>query len=94
MMRVARRMDAVSIPVGWRTGLAAAVGASALMLSELAAAAASAETTWLCKPGSKTQFSGGAGGELECGAAGNGVITGSLKIMGYAESELLTATNP
>jgi hypothetical protein len=33
-------------------------------------------------------------GELECGAAGNGVITGSLKIMGYAQSELLTATDP
>ena len=42
---------------------------------------------------STTVFSSGAGGELECGAAGKGVMTGSLKIMGYAESEILTATS-
>jgi hypothetical protein len=38
-------------PVGWRTWLVAAVGVAALMVSGLAAASASAETTWLCKPG-------------------------------------------
>ena len=37
--------------VGWRTWLVAAVGAVALMASGLAAASASAATTWLCKPG-------------------------------------------
>jgi hypothetical protein len=43
---------------------------------------------------SKTIFSAGAGGELECGAAGKGATTGSLKIMGYEESELITVKNP
>lgn len=37
--------------VGWRTLLVAVVGAAAFMVSGLAASAASAETTWLCKPG-------------------------------------------
>jgi hypothetical protein len=37
--------------VGRRGWLAAAVGAGALMASGLAAASASAETTWLCRPG-------------------------------------------
>ena len=36
---------------GWRIWLLAAVGAAALGLSGIAASAASAETTWLCKPG-------------------------------------------
>ncbi len=36
---------------GWRTWLIGAVGAAALLASGLAASAASAETTWLCKPG-------------------------------------------
>ena len=42
----------------------------------------------------KSVFSGGAGGELECGAGGKLTVTGSLKIQGYEESELLTATSP
>ena len=40
---------------------------------------------------SKLEFSGGAGGELECGAAGKGTTKGKLKIQGYNESEVLTA---
>ena len=36
---------------GWRMWLVAAVGAAAMIVSGLAAASASAETTWLCKPG-------------------------------------------
>ena len=40
---------------------------------------------------SKTEFSGGAGGELECGTGGKGVTTGKLKTMGFEESELLVA---
>jgi len=36
---------------GWRIWLLAAAGAAALIASGLAAASASAETTWLCKPG-------------------------------------------
>ena len=39
-------------------------------------------------------FSTGAGGELECGAAGKGATTGSLKLMGYEESELITVKSP
>ena len=42
---------------------------------------------------SKTVFSAGVGGELECGAAGKLAMTGSLKIMGYEESELLSVKN-
>jgi hypothetical protein len=42
----------------------------------------------------KTVFSSGTGSELECGAGGKLTVTGSLKIQGYAESELLTATSP
>ncbi len=42
---------------------------------------------------SKTQFSE-AGGELECGSGGTMVTTGSLKMLGYAESEVLTAKGP
>ena len=37
--------------VGWGTLLAAVVGAAALMASGVDASAASAETTWLCRPG-------------------------------------------
>jgi hypothetical protein len=37
--------------VGWRTWLIAAVSVAALIVPALAASAASAETTWLCKPG-------------------------------------------
>jgi hypothetical protein len=37
--------------VGWRALLTAIVGAAAFIASGLAASAASAETTWLCKPG-------------------------------------------
>jgi Protein of unknown function (DUF3089) len=37
--------------VGWRTWLVAALGAAALIVPGLTAASASAETTWLCKPG-------------------------------------------
>ena len=43
---------------------------------------------------SKIQFSSGAGGELECGAAGKEVDTGSLKILGFQETEILTVKNP
>jgi Protein of unknown function (DUF3089)/IPT/TIG domain len=43
---------------------------------------------------SKIVFSGGAGGELECGAAGKLTLTGSLKLQGYAEAEILSATSP
>jgi Protein of unknown function (DUF3089) len=37
--------------VGWRSLLVAALGAAALIVPGVAASAASAETTWLCKPG-------------------------------------------
>jgi hypothetical protein len=37
--------------VGWRTLLIAALGAAALIVPGVAAGSASAETTWLCKPG-------------------------------------------
>ena len=37
--------------VGWRTWLVAAVSVAALVVPGVAASAASAETTWLCKPG-------------------------------------------
>ena len=43
---------------------------------------------------SKTVYSGGAGGELECGGPGKLTITGSSKIQGYAEYELLTVASP
>ena len=43
---------------------------------------------------SKVQFSTGAGGELECGAAGKGLDTGSLKVLGFQESETVTVKNP
>ena len=43
---------------------------------------------------SKIQFSSGAGGELECGAAGKGLDTGTLKIEGYQESETIEVKNP
>jgi hypothetical protein len=33
-------------------------------------------------------------GALTCGAAGQGSTSGSLKLMGYAESEVITAKNP
>jgi hypothetical protein len=44
-MGVARR------PGEWRTWIVAALGVAGLLLSGLAAASASAETVWLCKPG-------------------------------------------
>ena len=37
--------------VGWRTWLIAAISVAALIVPAIAASAASAETTWLCKPG-------------------------------------------
>jgi hypothetical protein len=37
--------------VGWRAWMVAALSAAALVMSGLAAASASAETVWLCKPG-------------------------------------------
>src|SRR5277367_3963344 len=40
-----------TLGVGWRTWLIAAVSAVALIVPGIAASAASAETTWLCKPG-------------------------------------------
>ena len=43
---------------------------------------------------SKTMFSAGSGGELECGAAGKLITTGSLKTMGFRALELITATGP
>ncbi len=36
---------------GWRTWLVAAISVAALIVPAIAASAASAETTWLCKPG-------------------------------------------
>jgi hypothetical protein len=38
-------------PVGWRYWLIAALGVAAFVVPAVAAGAASAETTWLCKPG-------------------------------------------
>jgi phosphodiesterase/alkaline phosphatase D-like protein len=42
----------------------------------------------------KLQFSGGAGGELECGAAGKLTTTGTVKMQGFTESELMSVKNP
>ena len=42
----------------------------------------------------KIQFTAGAGGELECGAAGKLTTTGNLKIQGFEESELVSVKNP
>jgi hypothetical protein len=39
---------------------------------------------------SKSTFSSGAGGEMECGSAGKLATTGSLKLMGFRETELIT----
>ncbi len=38
---------------------------------------------------SKLEFSGGAGGELECGSGTKVIFSGRLRMMGYAESEVL-----
>jgi Protein of unknown function (DUF3089) len=46
--RIARRSPGM---VGWRTLLVAVASAAALIVPGVAASAASAETTWLCKPG-------------------------------------------
>jgi Protein of unknown function (DUF3089) len=40
-----------TVLVGWRYLLVAALGAAAFIVPGIAASAASAETTWLCKPG-------------------------------------------
>ena len=43
---------------------------------------------------SKSEFTAGLGGELECGAGSRAAMTGSLKLSGYQEAELISAKVP
>ena len=43
---------------------------------------------------SRLQFSGGAGGELECAPGDKLTTSGFLKIQGFTESELLDVKDP
>ena len=50
-MQHARMWGSSASPVRWRAALLAALTVSAIAIAGLAASSASAETTWLCKPG-------------------------------------------